>query len=227
MTQNHWTKERCIEEALKYQTRAEFQKNSKSAYHIAMAHSFIDEITSHMKTNKKPKGYWTYQRCLEEAMKYKTLKEFREKSHAAYNVALKNSWDVTSNLITSQATYTRYEHKIKDLFRLTAEAKEKHIPGVKVIYLGYYVTPDMEENEIGFEGYHNYYVRINNKWCYFEKGYTMIEKDGKPFKQTCYHYQKENEAEVRYVVSDYINDVIDADDLMNEIFNSPDSYHEI
>jgi len=228
MTQNHWTKELCYEEALKYNTRTEFQKGSSIAYRTAIVNSFLDEITSHMKSKKQ--GYWTYQRCLEEVSKYKTLKEFREKAASAYQTIIKNNWNLTDDLIASQAKYTRYEYMIKELYRLTAEASEKHIPGVKVIYMGYEVSPDLEENEIGFEGYHTFYVKINNKWCYFEKGYTMIEKDGKPFKQSCYHYQKETENNVRYDVYDYLNTCCylgNPDVELNKILNSTDSFHNL
>lgn len=35
---------------------------------------------------------WTYEACYEEAKKYKTLKEFYDKSESAYRVACKNKW---------------------------------------------------------------------------------------------------------------------------------------
>ena len=38
---------------------------------------------------KKPNGYWTETKILEEAKKYKTLKEFREKANGAYSAASK------------------------------------------------------------------------------------------------------------------------------------------
>jgi hypothetical protein len=41
---------------------------------------------------RKPNGYWNYEHCHEEARKYKTRKEFQEKSGSAYNAALKNKW---------------------------------------------------------------------------------------------------------------------------------------
>lgn len=39
--------------------------------------------------SKKPNGYWTEAKILEEAKKYKTLKEFREKANGAYCAASK------------------------------------------------------------------------------------------------------------------------------------------
>ena len=40
----------------------------------------------------KPRGYWTYEHCYEEAKKYKTKKEFEKNCESAYKVALKNKW---------------------------------------------------------------------------------------------------------------------------------------
>ncbi len=37
-------------------------------------------------------GYWTKERCVAEAKKYKTKKEFRKGSISAYNSSLKNKW---------------------------------------------------------------------------------------------------------------------------------------
>lgn len=46
---NKWTKEKCREEALKYEFRSDFQKKSKSAYHASIRHHILDDICSHMK----------------------------------------------------------------------------------------------------------------------------------------------------------------------------------
>ena len=43
-----WTKEKCLEEALKYKTKKEFQMGSKNAYYGAHRHGWIDEICTHM-----------------------------------------------------------------------------------------------------------------------------------------------------------------------------------
>jgi predicted GIY-YIG superfamily endonuclease len=87
----YWTKERCQEEALKYKTRTEFRKNSGGAYKSSLRNNFLNEICSHMIQKQKPNGYWTKERCQEEALKYKTRNEFQKKN-AAYYSALKNSW---------------------------------------------------------------------------------------------------------------------------------------
>ena len=86
-----WTKEKCINEALKYKSRKLFQKGSSGAYSAALDNGWLDEICSHMRRPAPSNYYWTKERCKEEAAKYETLKDFRKNSYA-YNAALKNGW---------------------------------------------------------------------------------------------------------------------------------------
>jgi hypothetical protein len=44
------------------------------------------------KKERKPSGYWTYERCKEEAGKYKTKTEFNKGNGSAYNAAWENGW---------------------------------------------------------------------------------------------------------------------------------------
>jgi hypothetical protein len=43
-----WTKDKCIEEGLKYSTRSEMQKGSSGAYKSAVKHGWIDKVCAHM-----------------------------------------------------------------------------------------------------------------------------------------------------------------------------------
>ena len=45
-----------------------------------------------MKKSKKPNGYWTYEKCKEEALKYKYRSEFDKNNCCAYRRVLKNKW---------------------------------------------------------------------------------------------------------------------------------------
>ena len=88
----YWTKEKCLEEALKYKIRSDFYKNGAGAPTVAIENNWMDEICSHMvKLKRKPRGYWTKVKCEEEALKYKTRNEFKENS-SAYSVACINNW---------------------------------------------------------------------------------------------------------------------------------------
>lgn len=53
----------------------------------------LDEICSHMKIYEtKPRGYWSYEKCLEAALLCKTKKEFKDKYSSAIYPARKNGW---------------------------------------------------------------------------------------------------------------------------------------
>ena len=81
----------CYEEAKKYKTRKEFQVGCSCGYHHARINKWLDDYTWFIHpevSNKK----WNKETCYNEAKKYKTLKEFADKSLGAYHVALKNEW---------------------------------------------------------------------------------------------------------------------------------------
>ena len=87
-----WTKEKCLDEALKYESITEFQKGSSGACASVRRNNWLDEATSHMVRKSKPKGYWTKERCIEEVLKFKTKKEFRKKESGAYTIAHREGW---------------------------------------------------------------------------------------------------------------------------------------
>lgn len=97
----YWTFERCKEEALKYNTRVEFQKKSSSAYGTAYKNKWLNSICGHMTIKHLPNGYWTFEKCKEEALKYKTKEDFKNNSLSAYSVSKKNKWfnDITKHMI--------------------------------------------------------------------------------------------------------------------------------
>ena len=66
---------------------------------------------------KKPRGYWTYEKCKEAALLCKTKIELKKTYNAAYNIINKNNWvELTSNLIEviKPKGYWTYE-KCKDI----------------------------------------------------------------------------------------------------------------
>ena len=100
----YWTFEKCKEEALKYQTRCEFTKGSSSAYHKAHKNNWLNIICSHMKEIKKPSGYWTFDRCQEEASKYNTRTDFRKACRGTYKRCYENNWldEICSHMKSDQ-----------------------------------------------------------------------------------------------------------------------------
>jgi predicted GIY-YIG superfamily endonuclease len=89
-----WTKEVCSELAAKFTSKSEFRSNYPGAYQAASKiKGFINEITNHMTESNKPVGYWDIkENCLNEARKYKSRKEFNEKSQHAYEKSRLNGW---------------------------------------------------------------------------------------------------------------------------------------
>lgn len=93
MTRGKWSKRKCFEEAKKYKTRSEFQRNAGHAYHISMINGWIDEMDWLPSNDSHPNGYWKNKENLfEEARKYKTLKEFSDNSPAACAAAYRHSY---------------------------------------------------------------------------------------------------------------------------------------
>lgn len=87
----YWTKERCKNEAIKYKTKSSFRKGCQGAYSAAWTNGWLEEICMHM-NQTQTRGYWTKERCIAEANKYKWRNEFREKGKGAYNAAWTNGW---------------------------------------------------------------------------------------------------------------------------------------
>lgn len=87
----YWTLEKCKEAALQYTTKTMFAINDASAYNRAVKKKWIEDICSHMTGNYTERGFWTYDRYKEEALKYSTRHEFFSKSQCAYKTARKEN----------------------------------------------------------------------------------------------------------------------------------------
>jgi hypothetical protein len=81
-----WTHEMLVNEALKYDNRIEFAKNSAGAYRTALSRDVLEEICEHMAYLCRP---WTNEEVAQEALKYKTRKDFQKNSSGAYQAALR------------------------------------------------------------------------------------------------------------------------------------------
>lgn len=55
-------------------------------------------------SQRKPKGYWTKERCHAEALKYRTKSEFNSGSTSAYSATLQNKWfdEIAEHLVTDR-----------------------------------------------------------------------------------------------------------------------------
>jgi hypothetical protein len=82
----------CKEEALKYKTKSEFKKNSSTHYNKCVKNKWLSNVCSHMVELIKPKNYWTYERCKEEALKFSNRTDYSRCGNWSYYVALNNGW---------------------------------------------------------------------------------------------------------------------------------------
>lgn len=90
----YWTHDKCIEEALKYNTKSDFNLHSKGAYDSCRRNGWLNEAYSHMKPfNRKDLNlYWTKEYCISKALLCDTRTEFRKKYGGAYDSARRHKW---------------------------------------------------------------------------------------------------------------------------------------
>ena len=84
------TKEKCIETAKKCSSYKEFREKYKSAQEASTKNDFIEDIKKILPP-KCSHHIWTNETALEEAKKYKYLKDLREKASGCYHFLLKNN----------------------------------------------------------------------------------------------------------------------------------------
>jgi len=98
MPNGYWTYEKCLTEASKYKSRGEFKKSSPSAYKASKNNKWIDIIEQFdLKINKS--GYWTYENCKNEALKYNFKKDLKKHNSACYSIINRNKWfELTSHM---------------------------------------------------------------------------------------------------------------------------------
>ena len=87
-----WSKDAVLADALNYKTLKEWAENGNSASQIAYKNGWFEEATAHIKRLKKPMGYWTKERILEDAMNYDTKMKWLNASQSAYATAQTKGW---------------------------------------------------------------------------------------------------------------------------------------
>jgi isopentenyldiphosphate isomerase len=130
----YWTYDKCKEEALKYKSVTEFKCKSSGAYNSSYNHKWTKQICVHMLGIKKPYGYWTFEKCQEESLKYKTRNEFFKNNGSAYNVSYKNRWlnQICSHMINTKKLpkyWTKEKCKIEALKYITRNEFQKNSKG--------------------------------------------------------------------------------------------------
>lgn len=87
-----WSLRACKVDALNYMFCSEWQRNSPQAYLAAYRHGWMAECTLHMLKIRKPRGYWTLEKCIEEAKSFKTRQSWRLGSSSSYITAKTKGW---------------------------------------------------------------------------------------------------------------------------------------
>ena len=82
----YWNEDRIIQEASKYKTLSEFASNCPSAHSKACQLGILEKL-DFLEKKCQPNGYWTEERIMEEARRYSTLNELKEKSPKCYSAA--------------------------------------------------------------------------------------------------------------------------------------------
>lgn len=85
----YWTKEKCSEEAGKYETKSAFRIGSPGAFTSAYKHGWIDEICKNLKLLRT---YYSMTECAEEASKYDTKTDFLKKAPLHYSHAVRKGF---------------------------------------------------------------------------------------------------------------------------------------
>ena len=88
----YWSIGQCKSDAKVFNTKSSWRLNSPSGYATAKAKGWIEECCEHMKISRKPSGYWTLERCVQEARRYKTKKAWRLNSGSSYSIAKSRGW---------------------------------------------------------------------------------------------------------------------------------------
>lgn len=102
-----WTKEKCQEEALKYNDIGSYREGSLS-YRAAVRSKWLDEICKHMNRTKNIFNYWTKNKCIESAILCNSRGEFSKKFPGGYYTSRKNKW---LNEICSHMEYVEKKPK--------------------------------------------------------------------------------------------------------------------
>jgi len=100
-----WTKEKVTLTAKKYSTLSQFKHNSKNAYKIAVSNNWLEDISKHMKPDKKK---WDKITIINLAKNFSSIRDFRQKEGSAYVTAKNNGWlkEVTEHMKPLHISWT-------------------------------------------------------------------------------------------------------------------------
>lgn len=147
----YWeTLENCLQEAKKHQTRSSWQRGNPVSYRTASKNGWLEECAAHMLVLKRPDGYWTLEKCKQQALKYKTKVEWRLTDRASFSHANKQGWleqccshmdkdhlwfgpaSILEYLISHDIKYLQ-EHRFKDSLEISRRPYDFYLPDYKLV----------------------------------------------------------------------------------------------
>lgn len=135
---------------------------------------------------KNPKGYWTFEKCQEEVIKYEHKVDFIRKGKGAYSASCRNGWytDITKHMLRKPVKniYTKniYDDYNVDHFQFFEISK----PEVAYILGLIWADGNLGNNNYSVVLNCKYDDDINSDFNIFKK---ILEKTGK---WNCYNYEK-------------------------------------
>ena len=87
MPKKKWFKNNIATEAKKYNRRQNFKKGSPGAYKAARVQNILDDVCSHMGSDR-----WTKLKLVKVSQKYTSLKKFMNEQYGAYLYSIKNGY---------------------------------------------------------------------------------------------------------------------------------------
>ena len=82
-----WSNQDILDDAKRFNTRGEWQANSKTKYVIAIQRGLLAECCEHMTRPRKAKGTWNRKSILESAKAFNSKTEWRRAFPGAYQKA--------------------------------------------------------------------------------------------------------------------------------------------
>ena len=88
-----WDLEACMAEALKYRTSSEWFQCGNASAQVASRNGWMEQCGQHFTSPVAAHGTWTsLDACLQDALQYNTLREWREASGGAVMAAYRGGW---------------------------------------------------------------------------------------------------------------------------------------
>jgi hypothetical protein len=122
---NYWTKERCLEESLKYESPNDLKNNNNYVYVKSFKNYWLEEFYPGFKIKRK--NYWTKERCLEESSKYYSRKEFCKNSRTAYTISRRKGWldDICLHMVKKPPSYWTKERCLEEALKYKTRTEFK------------------------------------------------------------------------------------------------------